>query len=135
MDTESVVHSEGDFASVAFLRIKRAVLVDKSSVPLNLVVPSLLSADYQQVQVACSHEFAKVNPSSTSLWDKDPLTKAAPNMFDAGGLNENSVLVTRTGSWISIANIQAPVSFQTMIIDQEVKECFLILQSTYQKAK
>lgn len=135
MDTESVIHSDGGFASVAFLRIKRAVLVDKSLVPLSLVTPSLLLAEYQRVQVACSEEFLKVDPSSTSLQDKDPLTKTASNMSDAGGLDEDSVLVTHTGSWVSIVNIQAPVGFQTMTVDQEVKECFLTLQSTYQKAK
>ena len=126
IDTESVIHSDSDFASVAFLRIKQAILEDKGPTSLDLKLPPLLSEKFQSVQTACSGEL-KTDPV---LEIQDSVT--TPRMLETGTLDGSSVVVTHNDRWVSVANVQAPAIFRNMSVDQEVKECFLILQSVYQ---
>jgi len=128
IDTEPVIHSDGDFASVAFLRIKRAILEDKGPTSLDLKLPPLLSEKFQSVQTACSGKL-KIDPV-LEIQDSVDVTK--PRMLETGTLDGSSVVVTHNDRWVSVANVQAPAIFRNMSVDQEVKECFLILQSMYQ---
>ncbi|KAF9495435.1 hypothetical protein BDN71DRAFT_1495916 [Pleurotus eryngii] len=119
IETETVIHSDSDFATVAFLRIKEASLEDK---PINedfdLAVPSVLQAKPQMIyEKLQEHDAGLVNSTSPSF--VEPFVESSQGTTTT---NEN-------GAWISVSNVQANESGATgrMSIEEEVRQCFELL--------
>ncbi|KAI0650350.1 hypothetical protein C8Q79DRAFT_380328 [Trametes meyenii] len=119
-DVQTIVHSDNDFASVAYLRVKKATLVAKSgaSAPV-LIVPSVLeetSSDIQDV-------VARSPPSSGS----DNVT-----LNVSGALSPRTSVHKRTGKWVAVANVQrdSADSHDELTVEDEVRECFENLKET-----
>lgn len=124
---ETIVHSDNDFATVAFLRIQNAVLERKSEVPLlDVKVPALLGDDSVGVRdvVSRSPGFSKDVPISSI----EPV--------DTTELRNPGNSTKRIGSWVAVTNIQreVPDNPVEISIEKEVQECFYNLQSTYSSA-
>lgn len=123
IETETVIHSDNDFATVAFLRIKEASLEDK---PINedfdLAVPSVLQAKPQMIyEKLQEHDAGLVNGTPPSFGNLvEPLVEPSQGTTTT---NEN-------GAWISVSSVQANESEASMTIEEEVRQCFELLLGT-----
>ncbi|KAJ7228530.1 hypothetical protein GGX14DRAFT_613390 [Mycena pura] len=114
-DVETVIHSDNAFASVAFLRIKDAVLQDKStSVPPVIRVPQLLDETFTSVR----HDISLREANSKERH----ITSTPTPSFTLNYRARSGKL----GSWVSIANIYSGIS--DISVEEEVKQCFTILR-------
>ncbi|KAH8118362.1 hypothetical protein DFH11DRAFT_1849706 [Phellopilus nigrolimitatus] len=120
-DVETVIHSDNDFATVAYLRIKDAFLEAKetsSYVPIS--VPPLLSKDFRNLETVLTN---KANVLST----KKPILSIAPANTVAHCYIPTSSL--KSGKWIVVSNVQlkeTAKSYRT--IAEEVVLCFELLR-------
>ncbi|KAG9219011.1 hypothetical protein CCMSSC00406_0001421 [Pleurotus cornucopiae] len=120
IETETVIHSDSDFATVAFLRIKEASLGDK---PINedfdLAVPSVLQAKPQMIyEKLQEHDAGLVNGTLPSFENLvEPLVKSSQGTTTT---NENR-------AWISVSSVQANESGASLTIEEEVRQCFELL--------
>jgi diphthine-ammonia ligase len=123
-EVEDVIHSDHDFATVAFLRIKNANLESKTpSEIVDVPVPSLLEEDFQAVRDAIAQ--SQENTSVDKVLGKTGQTDVVESI---GG-----VQIRRIDPWISVANIQRDSSNLTDIsVEDEVNECFTILRGQLQ---
>lgn len=126
-DVETVIHSDNDFATVAYLRVKEAELEPKevgSEAPI-LSVPPLLEEKYSELleeDLEAGHDI-----SSLSLEEKSDLPRAA---------GQDLVFPTRSRKvqdWISVASVQRAAESADMSIEEEVTECFKILANELRK--
>jgi len=121
-DVETVIHSDSDFATVAFLRIKHADLKSKSKSPvLRVPVPQLLDSDFVKVHDAVVQSETTLNSVKTQRY------------ADFSDISKPSVakcLSIQSDSWVVVPNIQRNMhdNIETSVED-EVQECFSILQS------
>ncbi|KIP07008.1 hypothetical protein PHLGIDRAFT_106172 [Phlebiopsis gigantea 11061_1 CR5-6] len=118
-DTETVIHSDNDFATVAYLRIKNAVLEDKDAAPINPAVPSQLEERFEEL-----HE-----EMGDSLQSKQSEVK--PPSYDP----EAAVLFfastsRRVDHWVVVSSIHRNLSrgMHAIPIEDEVTECFQTLK-------
>ncbi|KAG5648944.1 hypothetical protein DXG03_000293 [Asterophora parasitica] len=124
-EVESVIHSDSGFATVAFLRIKSAVLeVKDSQETLELEVPSVLENDFISIRDAV----ASAQEGSTQFTDTTKPTQA-------NQLSSRVATSRKLDSWISVSNIERSLDspLADLSIEEEVTECFNILegQSVY----
>jgi diphthine-ammonia ligase len=122
-DTEIVVHSDNDFATVAFLRVNHADLQPKSNaLALELVVPALLDIDFVKIHDAVSDSISNYigrhqNVSLSRISGPLPAVECSSSKLD---------------SWVAVTNIQNNVQLSDCIsVEGEVRECFNILQSLF----
>ncbi|KAK0206371.1 hypothetical protein DFS33DRAFT_1419360 [Desarmillaria ectypa] len=117
LETEVVIHSDNDFATVAYLRVKNAILLPKDPTTLDVLVPPLLiSPMYDSIlQTITSEEL-----SSSHL-----LSSGAPT--DSKAQCEFGVLSTRVGPWITVSNVQSQ-NQDNVTVEEEVTECFSLLR-------
>ena len=121
-----MIHSNNDFAPVAFLRIKNAELKSKETLSrtLDVPVPPLLEEDFQAV-----HDTITLSQKSASV---DETLNQIGQTQVADPIN-NTVRIQKNGSWISVANIER--KFQNPVadvsIELEVTECFLALKGQF----
>jgi len=114
-DTEIVIHSDNDFATVAFLRIKDATLEPKDgNANADVEIPSLLDEHFEVVR------------RSLVQLERDPSRSDSHTPTERLELKVSSV---RKGKWIAVANVQANVTVD-MSIEEEVTQCFKILNGT-----
>lgn len=120
-DVETVIHSDNDFATVAYMRIKSAELEAKPESTTQAHVPSILDADYEVVYDAA------VEPQQQEI-STSFLPTAVPEVV--AHVNENSGLKSRKrGNWIAISNIEtSKKGHRDMTIEEEVTECFSTLE-------
>ncbi|KAL4242079.1 Diphthine--ammonia ligase [Abortiporus biennis] len=112
-ETETVIHSDNDFATVAYLRITNAHLVDKDLVDSTLpTIPPLLNDAHASVA-------SKISLSQSSQ------NSQKPHQFDHP--SEISPSSFRKGSWISVTNVQRADDGKDISLADEVKQCFDIL--------
>jgi diphthine-ammonia ligase len=121
---QTVIHSDNDFATVAFLRITDAVLEAKPEAQVTrLAVPPLLEPEFTLVHDAVLQSEGTIELTQTDR-DSDP----------NHSLNQMTAATTsmRLGSWVSVADIQrdVPDGDTGISFEGEVRECFNILQST-----
>ncbi|PPR07211.1 hypothetical protein CVT26_012644 [Gymnopilus dilepis] len=120
IETEKVIHSDNDFATVAFLRLKSAELLPKSptSRPAIALVPPLLEVEFSDVENAVQ---TYQNDIEESISDKSYIGHCHPELPLA--------TVKRRGSWVVISNVQAPASLSEgdISVEEEVSRCFQIL--------
>ncbi|KAF9534194.1 hypothetical protein CPB83DRAFT_803923 [Crepidotus variabilis] len=122
-ETETIIHSDNDFATVAFLRIKGARLEAKSPDIIKDIFtpPPLVDKNFELVQSAVEQsqeEVSNVSPSFVNLSLKHP---------------EASVpLSRRIGNWIGVSGIQAQQN-AGLVLKDEIKECFHLLNDQLSK--
>ena len=115
---ETVIHSDNDFATVAYLRVLRATLENKPSVDLPVInPPELLSEEFVDLGEDIS------NPPPGDEADEILLRER----------ERAAVFVTssRVGPWVSVTNVQASQDPQIRetSIEEETVACFGILKS------
>lgn len=119
---ETVIHSDNDFATVAFLRIKHADLELKTEARvLEAYVPPLLDNAFTSVHDVVAHS----QDSTTAMQRNQDIVltcDAEPSIM--------RVTSKRLGSWVAIANAQREVTCneQHLSVEDEVRECFKKLQ-------
>ena len=126
-DVETVIHSDNDFATVAFLRINNAILEPKNDAnPLHAHTPPLLDPDFGAVMEA-------VKESQESV--------LSPQISDIHGPEyfldpwQSCPMDIKHGPWIAVANIHRDLSEREEItLEAEVQECFHKLQGTSRSA-
>lgn len=111
-----MVHSDDGFATVAYLRVRKASLVPKPVAVYTVAVPPLLDNKYVTMAVDLN--------SHLSL--ESNVHASAPDIYDT------SLSSTSRGPWVSISNIQRSSgsrdAFAEMTIEDEVTECFGIMK-------
>ncbi|KAJ6515757.1 hypothetical protein C8R45DRAFT_1140671 [Mycena sanguinolenta] len=116
-EVETVIHSDNDFATVAYLRIKKATLQPKSfAEPPILQVPAVLDDAY--VQVRDSVASLKVQEESQQDTRPQPASRFL-------GTNAQS---RKLGSWIAVSNVHSNTE-SGQPIEEEVAQCFASVNS------
>ncbi|KAL1946894.1 hypothetical protein VTO73DRAFT_14998 [Trametes versicolor] len=117
LDTvETVIHSDSDFATVAYLRIKEATLQSKASpIHQELTVPPLLEEPF-------SHIRDLLGPSTPS---RNPESQASPTHPSFHTRSHK-----RIGNWVAVANVQRGLTEhpEEVTVEDEVRVCFKQLQ-------
>ncbi|KAI0732994.1 hypothetical protein C8Q72DRAFT_958352 [Fomitopsis betulina] len=117
-EVETVIHSDNDFATVAYLRIKNAVLEQKNQVlEARPAVPPMLSEDF----VAVRDIVARTN-EETDYRGSDPsrTVRHLSRVAESGG-------VRKVGNWVAATNITAKGNI-SLALEDEVRDCFEQLQ-------
>jgi diphthine-ammonia ligase len=109
METETVIHSDSDFATVAFLKIKKAELVSKQSSTPTAQEPPLLENLYLDLEETVNHaaddDVPLKKPIDLQLRDNLPPVR----QFDGR-------------PWIVLGGIQC--SYTGLSIEDTVQDCF-----------
>ncbi|KZW04104.1 hypothetical protein EXIGLDRAFT_15336 [Exidia glandulosa HHB12029] len=120
-ETETIIHSDSSFGTVAFLKFKSAELVDKPSVAevsQPLVVPPLLDDVGQEVRAATD---ARIPPGAS--------ISPAPHVTPTSVVSS-----VQSGQWISVANVQiSQIAEEPLPFEEEVRYAFALLQDTLAK--
>ena len=123
-----MIHSDSDFATVAFLRIKDARLEPKceASMP-DVAVPNLLDEEFMAMADTISESQSVTEEVEISVHQPLVQQPASPHL---------PLSVKRAGDWISIANIHRDTTtdIADISLDMEVQECFQILQSQHRSS-
>ena len=112
-EVETVIHSQSDFAPVAYLRVKDATLVPKEEhSPSELPIPPILEDRFAEVMDAITRTSSIV----TSLEDSQNsgVTVGHPNL--------HLVRSRKIQDWVAVANVQKTSTELTL--EEEVMECF-----------
>ncbi|KAJ3854230.1 hypothetical protein EV368DRAFT_73005 [Lentinula lateritia] len=114
-DVETVIHSDNDFATVAYLRIKNARLEPKpsSDAHVQLTVPPLLDEDFEVVRSSIT----EVEPHSIDVH----LSESVPHSLDFTTATKSN------GKWVAVTNVEFECSADASIED-EITQCFHLLQ-------
>ncbi|KAK0498609.1 hypothetical protein EDD18DRAFT_1158378 [Armillaria luteobubalina] len=117
LETEVVIHSDNDFATVAYLRVKNAILLSKDPTTLDVFVPPLLiSPIYDNISNAIT---SKELSLSSLLSSDNPVDSKSPCEF--------AMSSTSVGPWTTVSNVQSQKQ-DTITIEEEVTECFNLLR-------
>ena len=99
-EVETVVHSDNDFATVAYLRVKKASLIAKGhSANAQLIVPPILSQPFVALRDTISDSSGQQQP------DGDPEAARSSSI----PIIARAVTSKRIGNWVSVANVQRRV--------------------------
>ncbi|KAF5387982.1 hypothetical protein D9615_000523 [Tricholomella constricta] len=122
-EVEPVIHLDNDVATVAFLRIKNAVLEAKPpQETFELPIPPLLEDDFITLR------------DNLATSQKAPLQAPQCDTAEPTHVDELPAKVAasrKLNSWISISNIERPLdsSLAEISIEEEVTECFGLLEA------
>lgn len=123
LETETVIHSDKDFATVAFLRIRRASLEAKREQETDITVPALLDLPYLRVAEYIQAELRN---------DGQSPGRTQPQIYSNRALDIELMApnISRyLDNWISVGNIHRDLrDVSDMSLENEVRECFHILQ-------
>ncbi|KAF8205097.1 hypothetical protein BJ912DRAFT_940247 [Pholiota molesta] len=117
-ETETVIHSDNDFATVAFLRIKSAELEIKSTTAGSAATPPLLDEEHETIRNSIS-TLEKNSERGSRIVSLSALDFHWPNMKLSSS--------RRKGPWVAISNIQITTPETPITIEEEVSQCFHIL--------
>ncbi|KAI0353573.1 hypothetical protein OH77DRAFT_1458188 [Trametes cingulata] len=112
-EVETVVHSDNDFATVAYLRIKSATLQPKPEAQHNeVVIPPLLTEPFSLIK----ESMPSWTPSARS---SDPLSSTTRS-------GSPTIRHRRIGRWVAVANVEHEPQDQTeeLSLEDELRECF-----------
>jgi len=125
LETETVIHSDADFASVAYLRVKVEQLLPTRRTDVEIPSPPMLSPDARMIARTPLHIRHKPAvpprtrqvPSSPVLCEhKDPQMSAVP------------IFGCQKGSWLSLSNVQYKTQTtgepQELTLEMEARSCF-----------
>ncbi|TFY59943.1 hypothetical protein EVJ58_g5455 [Rhodofomes roseus] len=120
IEVETVIHSDNDFATVAYLRVKNAVLEPKpEELHIGPAIPPLLSEVFAEVQNAV------VRAVDRPSYPPDP---SGMELVDDSSLHPPGTSVSKVGRWVAVANITASDSDGVLSTEDEVRNCFEQLQ-------
>ncbi|KAF8351342.1 hypothetical protein F5887DRAFT_875574 [Amanita rubescens] len=115
-EVEKVVHSDDGFATVAYLRVRKASLVPKPAAVYTVPVPPLLEDKYAMMAVDLDSHFSLESNAHAN----------APDVYDTSPSSMSR------GPWVSVSNIQrsngSRDAFPEITIEDEVTECFGIMK-------
>ncbi|ESK96116.1 meiotically up-regulated 71 protein [Moniliophthora roreri MCA 2997] len=116
-DVETVIHSDNDFATVAFLRIKDAALYPKQeSLLFDLHIPPLIDEDHEEVKVAVVRSH---NEGTDAIAESRKLqAKKDPT---------DSCLAHKYNGWFSVTYVQLGCT-DNLSLEEEVRGCFKLLK-------
>lgn len=116
-EVEPVLHSDNDFAVVAYLRIKQATLEDKEPAEFDLTIPPLLDEKFEDMLNAL-REVQPLHATSCTL----PITSTPVD----DNLGPSSFA---RGNWVSVGNIHlTPHQGEDVSLEAETLKCFELLQ-------
>jgi diphthine-ammonia ligase len=123
---ETVIHSDSDFATVAYLRIKSAVLHRKSNAtPAVFHVPTSLGERFAPVRDHIATLEVQEEPPSPMKY-----ARSVPNQ--PSHVADNNTQSKKIGSWIAISNVYSNMDGESgRSIEEEVKQCFAVLQGSH----
>jgi diphthine-ammonia ligase len=115
-----VIHSDNDFATVAYLRVRDAELVSKDLTPSpELPIPPLLDEQFSEI----SEKLASLVPSAHS----QPVENFESKRSHCDAFATRS---RKVQDWVAVCNVQRKVDPNLEItIEEEVTECFQSLAS------
>ncbi|TFK55996.1 hypothetical protein OE88DRAFT_1622520 [Heliocybe sulcata] len=120
-ETEPVVHSDNDFASVSYLRIKSAVLEAKGdSTHFPVEVPPVLEDEFASLADALSRTARAEHPQPVD--DEKPEYQCRPYLHGSTSSRMRS-------DWAAVANIHRNIDDAEITLEEEVRECFAKLES------
>ena len=123
---ETVIHSDNSFATVAFLRIKDAVLEAKPEKSLSAFVPPLLADQYKAVRDAILSSHHRTRTAELpSVEDQQALIFSHSTTMATSSLQRNN--------WVTVSNVQAhsSLSESNMTFEEEVIKCFQTLTGRF----
>ncbi|GJE84099.1 diphthine--ammonia ligase [Phanerochaete sordida] len=124
VETETVIHSDSDFATVAYLRVKNATLEEKVAVTVDPTVPPVLEESYDSVRESVEQSLRSQNQSVEML----------PYDAEAAILYYPGQSAKRVGSWVVVPYVHGDIDRDSTVpIEDEVKQCFQKLQEQLQK--
>ncbi|KAH9853564.1 hypothetical protein C2E23DRAFT_884729 [Lenzites betulinus] len=112
-EVETVIHSDNDFATVAYLRVKKATLQPKIATETNgIAAPPLLEAQFLQIQDSLSASTC----SSANLPAKSIRGIPSPQTSSQ----------RKIGNCVSVVNVQRDLQSRRddLPLEDEVRECF-----------
>ncbi|KAJ7094639.1 hypothetical protein B0H15DRAFT_969751 [Mycena belliarum] len=117
-EVETVIHSDSAFATVAFLRIKKAVLQAKLTAgPPVFHVPNVLDESFTSIR----DQMTLFQSKSSSPIEQPRISSRSPS----------SVYDTRSKKmdcWVAVSNVCSVTGSSNGSIEAEVNECFAILR-------
>ncbi|PWN53245.1 hypothetical protein IE53DRAFT_196350 [Violaceomyces palustris] len=136
-EVETVIHSDASFASVSYLRIKKAELVEKDAATCaklsDLTVPPELDAIGEKTLAAATLEWVSREAQTIPVDDGEASSDDFPPLARPEG--EHAVtarpLVSRRGRWIGIHNLVGTKSESSVSqsLESEVKLAFQMLEA------
>ncbi|KIL68090.1 hypothetical protein M378DRAFT_8778 [Amanita muscaria Koide BX008] len=111
-EVENVIHSDNDFATVAFLRVRKASLVPKNQATYTVIVPPLLDDKFKAI-FASFPSYTQTAPKINTM------------TVDAASLPPS---IMSRGAWVSVANVQRSNQSHPISIEEEVADCFTIMK-------
>ncbi|KAA1466356.1 hypothetical protein DENSPDRAFT_862415 [Dentipellis sp. KUC8613] len=120
LETETVIHSDNDFATVAYMRIKNATLEPKQPQQVEVAVPELLDEEFFALQDSIARSQDVAGPSTSLAQSLD----ASSSWSDFGPRTR------RIGDWVAVGNIHRNLEIgpRDITLEEEVRECFQQLQ-------
>jgi diphthine-ammonia ligase len=118
-DVETVIHSDNDFATVAYLRIKSASLEPKQQIlPIDVHAPPLIDEDHQVIEDAVL-QFQKDRPNN-GIRAQESLIRGFDVLTETCG--------HQLQGWIAVTNVQVGHK-DNRSLEDEVRGCFDLLES------
>jgi diphthine-ammonia ligase len=117
-----VIHSDNDFASVAYLRIKSATLEDKEESSVNPTVPPVLEEPYEKIRETIQ-KYIQTNQMSVKRQAYSPQDAVVHFATSSRKL----------GGWTVISSVHRNLARQMppASVEDEVTECFGILGGSH----
>jgi diphthine-ammonia ligase len=118
IEMETVTHADNDFATVAFVRIKKAVLEEKQPSTASARIPPLLDEDMVEIQQAVEAEEDTDSEDTAAPTKPREASEAAPPLARS---------VSQRGSWIVVGTVEVP-SADSVPLEDEVNACFRLVR-------
>ncbi|KAG2013521.1 hypothetical protein CC2G_010422 [Coprinopsis cinerea AmutBmut pab1-1] len=121
-EIETVIHSDNDFATVAYLRVKKGALEPKPDIVQGaLSIPPLLEDPY--IDLEATLKGSHIEFSSPREWTGSFPSQLPPSSH-------------KRGNWVAVSNVHRSVPLGApaadLPISEEVEECFSILKNELQ---
>lgn len=114
VDTETVIHSDSDFATVAYLRIKSAALEEKEEILVDPPVPPLLEEKYDALREIVEQSLRSTQHNVSS----PPYDLKAAIMHYPATSKE-------VGPWVVISAVHGDIQRDSPVsVEDEVRQCF-----------
>lgn len=121
-EVETVIHSDNDFATVAYLRIKKASLQEKEQGYEFIPIPPLLSDEFAEIE-------KRISTMVEDMEKRQPLERFERAVVNTTAIVPPSYCVM--GKWVAFSNIQTPAKSPDIPIADEVVACFTVLTGSY----
>jgi diphthine-ammonia ligase len=118
-ETETVIHSDNDFAIVAFLRVKNAILEEKNVPSADAPAPPLLEEDLVELEKAIEAVDVLASENGTSGQSDAPESHLLPQ-------------ASKHRCWVVIGGVECPMGGNSQAdIEDEVRACFRRVKGRY----